>query len=136
MMTFILSLVILFKFSPIALTKELVDKTTIFIKSRQNTEYEEDEEYEKYKGINKSNKKVYSVSNDKKESKIDKKKEEIARMLEELKKEKENIKNEKKEAENKKQLQLQDVPKKIQIEKKVPIKIKSFLEKKENSPQK
>jgi len=53
-------------------------------------------------------------------------------MLEELKIEKENIKNAKKIAEEEKQLSLKDAPKKIQIERKVPPKIKEFLEKKEN----
>jgi len=53
-------------------------------------------------------------------------------MLEELKIEKENIKKAKKQSEEEKQLQLKDTPKKIQIEKKVPPKIKNFLEKKEN----
>jgi hypothetical protein len=51
-------------------------------------------------------------------------------MLEELKQEKEEIKKSKKEEE--KQLSLKDAPKKIKIEKKVPPKIKEFLEKKEN----
>jgi len=59
-------------------------------------------------------------------------------MLEELKIEKDKIaedrkqdKLEKKQLEEEKQLQLKDAPKKIQIEKKVPEKLKKFMDNKE-----
>jgi PP-loop superfamily ATP-utilizing enzyme len=61
------------------------------------------------------------------DSKIERKKEELATMLKELKIEKEKIREEKRE----KQLQLKDMPKKIHIEKKVPKKIKNYLEQKQ-----
>lgn len=126
--SFILSLVILFRFSPVAFTKNIVHSTTEFINSRKS-EYNEEDEYEEEK----SNKSKLEITRwNKSISKIDKKKDEIANMLKELKIEKENIKNAKKIAEEEKQLSLKDAPKKIKIEKKVPPKIKEFLEKKEN----
>jgi len=127
LISFILSLVILFRFSPVALTKTLVNSTSEFINSRKNdTDDEEFEEEKTWKT------RVWITKNNKNISKIDKKKDEISKMLEELKVEKENIKNAKKQAEDEKQLKLEDTPKKIKIEKKVPEKIKNFLEKKEN----
>ncbi len=126
LISFILSLVILFRFSPVALTKTLVSSTSDFINSRK---LDEDDDYIEEE----SSKKTLSIKRwTKSESKIDKKKDEIAKMLEELKAEKEEIKIAKKKKEDEKQLKLEDAPKKINIEKKVPPKIKQFLDKKEN----
>jgi S-DNA-T family DNA segregation ATPase FtsK/SpoIIIE len=128
--SFVLSLVILFRFSPVHFTKNIVSTTANFINSKRwnlENEYEHEDELEK-----KSSKSVLEVKRFwKRESNIDRKKDEISKMLEELKLEKENIKNSKKNIEDEKQLQLEDAPKKIQIEKKVPPKIKSFMDKKE-----
>jgi len=123
---FILSLVILFRFSPINFTKEIVWKAVEIANSKKDCiiwEFEEE---------NISKKNIIGAKRENKhESKLDKKKEEISKMLEELKQEKENINNAKKQAEEEKQMKLEDMPKKIQIEKKVPEKIKKFLDKKE-----
>lgn len=127
---FIFSLVILFRFSPINFTKNIVNWAVEFANSKKNNieeYYKEEENEEKNKTSKKS---ILEIKRENKsETKLDRKKEEIAQMLKELKQEKENIKNVKKEANNKNQLQLKDTPKKIQIEKKIPIKIKNFMEK-------
>ena len=131
---FILSLVILFRFSPVDFTKNIVTWAVEFANSRKNNseEYYEEENKPSKKNILKVRRETKS------ESKLDKKKEEIAKMLEELKIEKDKIaedrkqdKLEKKQLEEEKQLQLKDAPKKIQIEKKVPEKLKKFMDNKE-----
>ena len=114
---FIISLVILFKFSPIWFTKKVIsiapDLETI-----KNT-------------IRKDNiwKNEINTKKTKREIKIDKKKEEISNMLEQLKLEKQNLEKQKHEN-NKKQLNLNDAPKKITIEKKEPFSLFKKEEKK------
>jgi len=133
---FILSLVILFRFSPVDFTKNIVAWAVELANSRREErgEYLEENEWNK-----KSKKSIFEAKRESKsESKLDRKKEEIAKMLEELKIEKDKIAeerrqvklNEKKEEEER-QLQLKDAPKKIQIQKKVPEKLKKFMESKE-----
>ena len=132
---FILSLVILFRFSPVDFTKNIVSWAVEFANSRKENREDYKNEYEE-ENKKTSKKSILDVKRENKhESKLDRKKEEIARMLEELKIEKEKIADAKKQSkidEEEKQLQLRDAPKKIQIEKKVPEKIKSFMEKKKN----
>jgi len=120
--SFIVSLIILFRFSPVHFTKEVIGWVTkvASVARWNNHEYEEDDIVEK-----KGSKKVIAAKN-KREWKLDKKKEELANMLAELKAEKVKIKEEK----NSKQLELKDAPKKIHIEKKVPEKIKNYMENK------
>ncbi len=127
--SFIVSLIILFRFSPVHFTKEVIGwvSKVASVARWKDYEYEEDEVVNT-KG---SSKKVI-VAKNKRESKIDKKKEELANMLAELKAEKVKIKEEK----SAKQLELKDAPKKIQIEKKVPEKIKNYMENKNNPDKK
>ncbi len=123
--SFIVSLIILFRFSPVHFTKEILTwvwKVTSVARWQSHTF--EDHEVENTP----TKKKVIAATNNwKKVSKLDKKKEELANMLAELKAEKVKIKEQK----NEKQLELKDAPKKIQIEKKVPAKIKNYLENKD-----
>ena len=123
--SFIVSLIILFRFSPVHFTKEVISGVwKVASATRWNSHTFEDEQEE----VSRPKKKVVTTATKwKKESKLDKKKEELANMLAELKAEKVKIKEEKKE----KQLELKDAPKKIQIEKKVPDKIKNYLENKD-----
>lgn len=96
---FILSLVILFRFSPVSFTKKIISSAPS-LKDIKNTIKRDSQ-----------NPGILKTSRD---SKIDKKKEEISQMLEQLKKEKENLKQEK----QKKQTSIEDIPRKIIIEKK------------------
>lgn len=130
--SFIVSLIILFRFSPVHFTKEIITgvwKVAIATKGKvtSNEEYEDDE----YEEPVSKKKTVVSVKwktvAAKKESKLDQKKEELSNMLAELKAEQKKIKEEK----NVQQLELKDAPKKITIEKKVPTKIKNYLENKD-----
>ncbi|MDQ7022390.1 MAG: hypothetical protein Q9M97_02480 [Candidatus Gracilibacteria bacterium] len=97
--SFVLSLVILFRFSPIEFTKNIVNSTTDFINSRRNNEDNNYEEFEENKNSSKSRLEVKKEN--KAESKLEQKKAEISRMLEELKIEKDEIKRAKKDADEK-----------------------------------
>ncbi len=121
---FILSLIMLFRFSPIDFARKIVWGAFDVVKSSW-AKYEneaDDEEITKKKPYKRS----IQVQS-KRDAKFDKKKEELSNMLAELKAEKVKIQEEKKQ----KQLQLKDAPKKIRIEKRVPEKIKSFMDKKD-----
>ena len=127
--SFVLSLVILFRFSPVNFTKKIVLWAWEFIKSKK---------WELTENLIEEKNNIKQEKKDNKLSDLEKKKEEIAKMLEELKKQKEEIEQAKKKAfleeekrKEEKQMQLEDMPKKIHIEKKVPPKVKEFLEKKE-----
>ena len=135
---FVLSLVILFKFSPVDFTKNVVTWAVEFANSRRENK---EEKYENNNEEQKSKKSILEVKRENKhESKLDQKKEEIAKMLEELRIEKDKISEAKKQTkldekkiEEERQLELKDAPKKIQIQKKVPEKIKTFMENKEEN---
>lgn len=112
---FLLSLIILFQFSPILFTKKVINTATDIKNTIKKDNINISEK------ISKTNKEL-------KESKIDSKKIELEEMMLKLKKEKEALAKEKQS----KQLNLSDAPKKIFIEKKSPTKIANIFSKKEN----
>ncbi len=123
---FVLSLIILFRFSPVRFTKKVVWNvpTISDIKSTFTNNLNEEKEE-----IKKETLFQLSRKEDKKEDKFDKKKDELTQMIEELKREKEELKK----ARETKQLEIRDIPKKIEIEKKVPEKLKDFFWTKESN---
>ena len=127
---FILSLVMLFRFSPIVFIKNFLGWSwkiawTVLDKTFSHNS---DDELEENNSTKTSWKRVQvNRKKSRQESTLDKKKEELSQMLAELKEEKKNLNKQEKEP----QLQLKSQPQKIQIEKKVPEKIKNYLEKKE-----
>jgi len=110
---FILSLIILFQFSPILFTKKVVSTASSVTNTIKKDKIKISNNIEKTK------KQIW-------ENKIDKKKLELEEMMLKLKKEKENLAKEKQA----KQLNLTDAPKKIKIEKKAPSKITNIFTKK------
>ncbi len=109
---FILSLIILFRFSPIHFTKKMVSLSPS-VSDIKNTIKKE--------------KIIKNIPRTKSETKLNNKKKELDEMMEELKREKESLRKEKKT----KQLNLSDAPKKIKIEKKAPSKIWALFSKTE-----
>ncbi|QFR39213.1 DNA translocase FtsK [Candidatus Gracilibacteria bacterium 28_42_T64] len=109
---FILSLIILFRFSPIHFTKKMVSLSPS-VSDIKNTIKKE--------------KIIKNIPRTKSETKLNNKKKELDEMMEELKREKESLRKEKKT----KQLNLSDAPKKIKIEKKAPSKIGALFSKTE-----
>ena len=112
---FILSLIILFRFSPIHFSKRVASITPSIWELKSTLKKESVKTTRK---INKN------------EEKLDSKKKEIENMMEKLKSEKEALKSEKRS----KQLDLTEVPKKIKIEKKSPSKIFWMFDKKDDEP--